>query len=101
MNGVWASTSTPASMASSRHPVALDVGDDRQTALAGGRDDRGERRCVEDRPDRRVQRDLDDGCPERRLLVDRRRGAAGDARVGRGVGHLAHDRGGAHDRPTG
>ena len=73
------------------HPLALRMGDDRESPVVRDLHDRPERRGVQHRTGVGVERDLDDGCPERRLLVDRRRRAPRNARVGRGRGDLAGD----------
>ena len=84
------------------HPGALDVGDDRKSAIVGRRDHGVERARVEDRSGVGVQGDLDDGCPERPLLADRRLHGVGQggASVTRDGGELSH-RIGRRPRPVG
>ena len=92
VNGVWASTSTPASSASRVIPppsTCATTESPRSCALATIAASVWR---IEDRARLCVERDLDDGCPERRLLVHCRRCSAADPGMPRRIGHLAHDR---------
>ena len=92
VNGVWASASTPASRASRVIPSPstwATTGSPRSRALATTA---ASVAASKTGPELRVQRDLDDGCAECRLLVHRRRRAAADARDARDASvDLAHD----------